>query len=172
MDTLFYIFAGATGVAAALASIAIWAPRRTSVRVTALLVAALFIPIAYVELLEMLSKAKPMSFEWFQLGVNRATVLGVRLHEGTAIYMWLRLDGSIAPRYYVLPWRQALDERLEDAIEDAIARRTGVIITKPFEPKNFKDGGQLNVEIVPPPTPPLKKPLLPPQIFNPREFKI
>ena len=172
MDTLFYIFAGATGVAAALASIAIWAPRRTSVRVTALLVAALFIPIAYVELIEMLSKPKPMSFEWFERSVDKATVLGISLHEGTAIYMWLRLDGAIAPRYYVLPWRQALAERLEDAIEDAIARRTGVIITKPFEPKNFKDGGRLNVEIVPPPTPPLKKPLLPPQIFNPREFKI
>jgi hypothetical protein len=172
MDTLFYIFAGATGVAAALASIAIWAPRKTSIRVAALLVAALFIPIAYVELVEMLSKPKPMSFEWLERSAAKATVLGVSLHEGTAIYMWLRLDGAMEPRYYVLPWRQSLAERLEDAIEDAVARRTGVIITKPFDPKNLKDGGELNVEIVPPPTPPLKKPLLPPQIFNPREFKI
>ncbi len=172
MDTLFFIFASAIGVAAALASIAIWAPRATSVRVTAMLVAALFIPIAYVELIEMLSKPKPMSFEWLERSADKATVLGVSLHEGVAIYMWLRLDGSMEPRYYVLPWRQSLAERLEDAIEDAIAGNSGVIITKPFARKNLEDLGELNVEIVPPPLPPLKRPLLPPQIFNPREFKI
>ena len=172
MDTLFYIFAGAAGVAAALASIAIWAPRTTSVRVAAVLVAALFIPIAYVELIETLSKPKPMSFEWLERSADKATVLGVSLHEGVAIYMWLRLDGSMEPRYYVLPWRQALAERLEDAIEDAVARNSGVIITRPFARKSLDDLGELNVEIVPPPLPPQKRPLLPPQIFNPREFKI
>ncbi len=66
MDVLFYIFAGTTGVAAALASIAIWAPRKTPVRVAAVAIAALFIPIVYVELVEMLAKPKPMSFEWFE----------------------------------------------------------------------------------------------------------
>ncbi len=39
MDILFYVFAGATGVAAALAAIAIWAPRPTRVRVVALSIA-------------------------------------------------------------------------------------------------------------------------------------
>ena len=33
MDILFYAFAGAIGIAAALASLAIWAPRPTRVRV-------------------------------------------------------------------------------------------------------------------------------------------
>ena len=47
MDILFYVFAGATGVAAALAAIAIWAPRPTWVRVVALCIAALFIPVVY-----------------------------------------------------------------------------------------------------------------------------
>ena len=71
-----------------------------------------------------------------------------------------------------MPWRQKLAEKLEDAIEDAIAGRSSVIITKPFARKNFEEGGELNVKIIPPPTPPLKRPLLPPQIFNPREFEI
>ncbi len=172
MDVLFFIFAGAIAVAAALASIAIWAPRTTSVRVMAVLIASLFIPIAYVELVEMLSKPKPISFEWFERSAEQAIVLGVSLHEGKAIYMWLRLEDSMEPRYYQLPWRQKLAEKLEDAIEDAIAGRSSVIITKPFARKNFKEGGELNVKIIPPPTPPLKRPLLPPQIFNPREFKI
>lgn len=172
MDVLFFIFAGAIAVAAALASIAIWAPRTTTVRVAAVLIASLFIPIAYVELTEMLSKPKPMSFEWLERNADQAIVLGVSLHEGKAIYMWLRLDGAMEPRYYELPWRQKLAEKLEDAIEAAVARRSSVIIKKPFARKNFKEGGELNVKIVPPPMPPLKRPLLPPQIFNPREFKI
>ena len=172
MDVLFFIFAGAIAVAAALASIAIWAPRTTTVRVTAVLIASLFIPIAYIELAEMLSKPKPMSFEWFERSADQAIVLGVSLHEGKAIYMWLRLEDSMEPRYYELPWRQKLAEKLEDAIEDAVAGRSSVIITKPFARKNFEEGGELNVKIVPPPAPPLKRPLLPPQIFNPREFKI
>ncbi len=70
------------------------------------------------------------------------------------------------------PRHTLLAERLEDAIEAAVAARSSVIITKPFARKNFKEGGELNVKIIPPPTPPLKRPLLPPQIFNPREFKI
>ncbi|MEE9317074.1 MAG: hypothetical protein V3U48_02145, partial [Rhodospirillales bacterium] len=61
MDILFYVFAGATGVAAALASIPIWAPRPTRVRVLAVVVAGLFIPVVYVQTVEMLSKPKPMS---------------------------------------------------------------------------------------------------------------
>ncbi len=172
MDVLFYIFAATTGVAAALASIAIWSPRKTPVRVAAVVIAAMFIPIVYVELVEMLAKPKPMSFEWFERRAETATVLGVSLHEGTAIYMWLRLDGAMEPRYYVLPWRQALAEKLEDAVEEAIGEHAAVIITKPFGRKNFKKGGHLNVEIVRPPRPPQKLPRLPPQIFNPREFKI
>ena len=172
MDVLFYIFASATGVAAALASIAIWAPRAVPPRVAAVAIAALFIPIAYVELIEMLSKPKPMSFEWFERNADNATVLGVSLHEGEAIYMWLRLDGAMEPRYYVLPWRQPLAERLEDAIEAAVAKHSAVIITRPFDRKNLEELGELNVKIVPPPLPPRKRPPLPPRIFNPREFSI
>ena len=50
MDVLFYAFAGATGVAAALATIAIWAPRPTRVRVLAVVITTLFIPVVYVEM--------------------------------------------------------------------------------------------------------------------------
>jgi hypothetical protein len=49
MDTLIYLFITATLIAAALASLAIWAPRRTWVRVSALAVAALLIPVSYVQ---------------------------------------------------------------------------------------------------------------------------
>ena len=58
MDILFYVFAAAAGVAAALAAIAIWAPRPARVRVVALCVAALFIPVFYVQSIEILGPPK------------------------------------------------------------------------------------------------------------------
>jgi len=90
MDILFFIFAGATGIAAALASIAIWAPRPTRVRLVALTITLLFLPVVYVQLIEMLSRPKPMSFEWYQRNEAKAELLGISLDEGQSIYLWLR----------------------------------------------------------------------------------
>ncbi len=172
MDILFYVFAGATGVAAALASIAIWAPRPTRVRVLAITITALFIPLVYMQLIEMLSKPKPMSFEWYQRNEEKAVLLGISLHEGESIYLWLRLAGSFEPRYYVIPWNLRLAERLEDAADEAVRRNSTIVLKNPFYRRSFEEWGDLNFEIFPPPLPPQKRPPLPPRIFNPRELSI
>ncbi len=172
MDILFYVFAGATGVAAALASIAIWAPRPTRVRVLAVVVATLFIPVVYFEMVEMLSKPKPMSFEWYERNTDKAILLSISLDEGNAIYLWLRIDGSLEPRNYKIPWNLRLAEKLEDAYEDAVKRNSTIVLRKPFWRRSLDEWGDLNVEITPPPLPPQKRPPLPPRFFNPREKSI
>ena len=141
MDILFFVFAGATGVAAALASIAIWAPRPTRVRVLAVTVTALFIPIVYMQLIEMLSKPKPMSFEWYQRDAEKAVLLGISLDEGESIYLWLRLAGSVEPRYYVIPWNLKLAERLEDAVDDAVRQNSTIVLKNPL-PEKFRGMGR------------------------------
>ena len=172
MDILFYVFAGATGVAAALAAIAIWAPRPTRVRIIALCVAALFIPVVYVQSIEMLSKPKPASFEWYERANDRAELLGVSFDEGQAIYVWPRIAGSFEPRSYVLPWNIRLAEKLEDAVDDAVRKKSMVILKDPFHRRSLDEWGDLNVEIVPPPLPPRKNLPLPPRVFNPRDGSI
>ncbi len=173
MDTLIYVFIAATAVTAVLASLAIWAPRQTRVRFAALFVAALAIPISYVQFVEFLSKPKPKSFEWFQSNVEEAEILAVSLKEGEAIYMWLRLDGALEPRYYEFPWNLKLAERLEEDVDNAIARNSRLIIKNPFERRPEGDPmGDLNIQIIPPPLQPLKKPKLPPRIFNPRKQEV
>ena len=173
MSVLFYIFAAATAIAAVLATIAIWAPRRARVRIAATAITTLFLPIVYAQVVEVLGKPKPVSFEWYERNVERAALLGVSLEEGKAIYLWLRLDGSLEPRAYVVPWSLRLAEKLEDAVDEAVRRRAGIVITKPFFKKSLEEQGDLNIEIRPPPTPPLKgTPPPPPQIFNPREKKV
>lgn len=172
MDILIYIFAAAVGIAAILASIAIWAPRKVLIRALAVAAAALFMPLAYVYFVGLLSKPKPVSFAWFERNVERAVVLSISLHEGEAIYLWLRLDGEFEPRYYRLPWQQRDAEALEDAV-DAVSKSKGsIILQRPFTNHGFEDRGSLNVQIVPPPSMPRKPPPRPPQIFNPRSPEI
>ncbi len=172
MDIIYYVFAAATGIAALLSTIAIWAPRKTKVRVLALAVTTLFLPLAYIQLTGLLSKPKPVEFAWLERGVERAEILSVSFDEGKAIYMWLRLDGMIEPRFYKLPWRQRDAEDLEDAVDQATRTRSSLIITNPFSRRSLEERGGVSVEIVPPATQPLKKPAVPPRVFNPRSPEI
>lgn len=157
------------GVAAALAAIAVWTPRKTPVRAVAVFIAALFVPVAYLSMHDLLSRPKPMEHEWFKRHVDEAVILGVSLDEGKAIYLWLRLDDSLEPSFYRLPWQTQLAEKLQNLIDEAIQANAVVTIKNPFSKRAFDDLGDLNVHIVPPPVPPLKKPPPPAQIFNPRE---
>jgi len=169
---ILLLFAALIGVAALLASIAIWAPRATFVRSAAVVATALFVPLTYLGINELLSKPKPMAQEWADKHVAEATVLGVSLDEGKAIYLWLRLDGARAPRYYVLPWQPKVAEKLQNVVDEAIEKEATVRIMNPFTGRSFLDLGELNIEIVPPPRPPQKRPPDVPQIFNPRELSI
>jgi hypothetical protein len=168
MNALIYLFIASISVAAVLASIAIWAPRAARIRFAALAVTTLFAPAAYMQMVELLSMPKPMSYEWFQRDVELAQILGVSMDEGNAIYLWLRLDNEVKPRYYVVPWRSQVAEKLEDIIDNAIRQNSTVVLKNPFFKKSLEEMGDLNAFIVPPPLPPQKMPPRPPQIFNPR----
>lgn len=169
MRDLFVSFTALLGVAALLASIAIWSRRRTPIRACAVVLTALFIPIGYLSVTGLLSLPKPMHHEWFKRHVDEATLLGVSVREGEAIYLWLRLDDSLEPRYYVLPWQQQLAEKLQNIVDEAIREGASVTIANPFSRKSFDDLGSMNMQIIRPPQPPMKPPSPPPQIFNPRE---
>lgn len=169
MKDLFLIFVALLSVAALLASIAIWSHRRVTIRATAVVLTTLFIPIAYVGISELLSQPKPMRHEWFKRHVDEAKLLGVSVEEGKAIYLWLRLDDSLEPRYYVIPWQQQLAEKLQNVIDEAINEGAAVIISDPFSRKAFDNLGDMNIRIIRPPQPPMKPPSPPPQFFNPRE---
>ena len=172
MDTLIYVFAVSTAVAACLASLAIWAPRLPWVRIGALAIATLLIPISYIQFVEFLSRPKPRSMEWMQRNAAAAEVLAVSLAEGEAIYMWLRLNGEREPRYYKFPWDLRLAEKLEEDIETAMEKQGKLVLQNPFENRRPGDYGDLNVEIVPPNLPPTKPPPSMPRFHNPRDLKI
>ena len=59
--------------------------------------------MAYGAMLDLLSKPKPASFEWWLAKAGEATVLGSSIRRGPAIYVWLQLDGVDEPRAYGCP---------------------------------------------------------------------
>lgn len=172
MDIIYYVFAAATAVAAILCSIAIWAPRHARVRFLALAVMTLFLPVVYIQFTGLLSRPKPIGFALFERTVDKAEVLSVSFDEGKAIYVWLRLDGMIEPRFYSLPWRQKMAEDLEDGMLQASKNRSGLIMLNPFSKTDPEERGSTALKIIPPKMPPMKKPYIPPRIYNPRSPEI
>ncbi len=172
MDILFYLFAAAAIIGGLLTSIAIWSPRATWIRVVASLLAALLLPLTYTAYAGLLSKPKPKELAWFERNVEKATVLGVSFEEGKAIYLWLRLDTTTEPRYYMLPWHQRSAEKLEEVMEAAVRNKSGVMLIKPFSSENKESWGELNIKIVPPPILPMKPPRFPSPAIDPRSPNI
>jgi hypothetical protein len=130
---IFGFFAAAGALAALLGLIAIWAPRRVWIKITALTTTALFLLVGYVSLVDLLSRPKPVDMEWAHANAADAAVLGVHMEEDKAIYLWLGFEGAEEPRAYVLPWDQETAKQLHDAQRAAEAEGTGVRVQLPFE---------------------------------------
>jgi hypothetical protein len=168
MDVIFYLFIALVALFAVLTSIAIWSPRAAWIRIVAIVIAAAVLPLSYAVLAGLLSKPKPRSFAWFEARTEKAELLGASFAEGKAIYLWLKLDQMVEPRYFVLPWRKQLAQKLEEVMEAATKTRAGVLIIKPFDDDPYAQSGSLNIKIVPPRTQPKKLPRFPQPAYDPR----
>ena len=134
MTNLPFLFALAAVLATMLASIAIWAPRGLALKLAALGCAALFLPVAYAGLTDLLSRPKPVALEWWLHQADEATVVGSQMREGKELYLWLQLAGETEPRSYRLPWDQKMAEQLQQALEQAERNGTEARMRLPFEP--------------------------------------
>ena len=133
MNDLLVLAATAAALAAVLVNIGFWSPRKVWVKVTALAVAALFIPAAYTAMGELFGRPKPIALEWSRSGLPDAAVLAAEMREDVAIYLWLTFEGVAEPRSYVLPWDEKLARQLQEARREAQAKGTGVRVRQPFE---------------------------------------
>ena len=126
MTEVLHLFAVSLSLAAVLAAIAIWSPRVLWMKVGALAVATLFVPVAYLSVIELLSRPKPVALEWSRANLAEAKVLGADLREGESIYVLLRVAGIDEPRFYMLPWDRNLAEQLNRAQREAARQGTDV----------------------------------------------
>ena len=133
MNELLVFFGVAAVLAAALANIGIWSPRRLWVKLAAVTIVALFLPMSFGAYSELLSRPKPVAMEWAKRTVPQAVVLGSRIVEDEAIYLWLSLDGVAEPRAYQLPWSKELAKQLHRAQRQAQTQGRNLMMGRPFE---------------------------------------
>ncbi len=133
MDHLYALFALLLVLAAVLGGVAIRGQGRVAVRFGAVAALALFIPVTYGTLIDLLGRPKPASLEWVSLNVAEAQVLGSQIREGVGIYLWLALPDVDEPRAYVLPWDRSAAEQLQQAQQEAGDEGNGVMVTFPFD---------------------------------------
>lgn len=133
MDHLIYLFAAVVLLSSALTGITIWATKPIATKITALVLSALLMLTAYGGLTDLLGKPKAVHMEWVKRHIPEATVLGVSMEEKKAIYLWLRFDGEVEPRAYVLPWSQEKAQQVQKAMREARRNGTAVRMRRPFE---------------------------------------
>jgi hypothetical protein len=134
MDSaIIFLFVPLVAVAALLANIGIWSPRRMWLKLSALAAAAVFIPLGYTSLSELMSRPKPVALEWLRRELPEAKLLGASMRENEAIYLWLQVPEVDEPRAYTLPWSRPLAEQLQRAQREAKKNRNGVRVRRPFD---------------------------------------
>ena len=138
MSHILYPFAIAALMVAALAAISIWSHHRLLLKSSAILIVALILPAAYLTILDLLSRPKPVSLEWSSRDLSEATVIGAHFKEGDRIFLWLQVEGVDEPRYYALPWDEKVAKQLYGAQQEADAKGTEVRMNRPFAHKNLE----------------------------------
>lgn len=164
MSPLAPIFVGLATAAAGLAWIAVWAPRRPAVKLAALGLTGLLMPLGYLALTDLSGRPKPVRDEWLAARTAEAEVLAFALQEGEAIYLWLRLPAIAEPRAYRLPWSLPLARQLRDGQEAAQRAGTGLAMRLPFEPS--LDDREPRVYPLPQPAAPPKELPPPPVVLR------
>jgi hypothetical protein len=165
MTGLPVLFAAAALLAALLASVAVWAPRRLPVKLGTLAAATLFLPLGWAAMADLLSRPKPVALEWWLKRAADATVLGSVIEEERRVYLWLQLDGSDQPRAYALPWDRRMAEQLQEAQREAAERQTAVRMRLPFEP-SLDDREPKFYALPQPALPPKEPPPAPARVYN------
>ena len=132
MTVTTHWFVITAALTALLCSIAIWAPRSVKLKVAALICAAMFLPIGYTALNDILSRPKPMNLETAHRELQDVAVISSLMREDEGIYLWLQIPEIAEPRSYKLPWSEEAAKQLHKARQTAEANGTAVQMKKPF----------------------------------------
>jgi hypothetical protein len=122
MDNLHITFAGLTLLFAALAAIALWSRRKSLFKMVALGLVIIALPLGAFAYVDLLAKPKPLHLEHRDLG--EIEIISAYLKEGEAIYLWVNV--ADAPRFYEMPWNEAIALELQTVMRDARTKGVGV----------------------------------------------
>jgi hypothetical protein len=160
MSTHGLLFAVTLLLATGLAWISVSAPRRLTVRLFALAITLLFLPLAHASLAELLGRPKPIGLDMLIRLGGTATVLASSLEENERIFLWLQLEHRPEPRAFQLPWNRTMAEQLQGASEEARRQAAALRMRLPYdasldrsEPLFYVEPQEALPEKEPPPAP-------------------
>lgn len=172
-------------MALTLSFVAIWAPRHFWAKVGALFLTVLIVVFSYLSFSDLLSRPKPIGWEWKYKDLKEAVVLQGKIIEGKEIYVLLDSPHFPEPRYYSIPWRDEEDKdgsegeegtegdlkSVPEQLQDALRQQeeepgSEVIIQAPFQRSWESRGREKKYFLRPPPAPPPKPKPEEPQTFE------
>lgn len=118
-------------LAGALALFAILGPRQRAFKSLALGCTALFLPLSYFAINDLLSRPKPLQIVVAKEHLHNAIVTASLMREDEAIYLWLQMPGVREPRAYQLPWNEQMAIELHEAEREAEVEGTEVQMQLP-----------------------------------------
>lgn len=98
-------------IVTALATIVIRSHHHIGIKWAGVALVALWLPISYLSLNDLLSRPKPVTLEF--LDFDTLTVIASQSVEDESIYLWLQMDDG--PRSYVMPWSESSARQLHEA---------------------------------------------------------
>lgn len=128
-----FVFVLAAAAAVGLGFLAVWSRRGLAPRLAAVALSVALVGLIGASVVELLGRPKPTRMEWVQRKGAEADVLGSRMVEGQAIYLWLGLPGQPEPRAYVLPWNMEVAKELQKALEEAAKNGSQARAQLPYE---------------------------------------
>ena len=164
MSAMMYIYLAAAVVVTLLVLIAVRNAAPLRQKISALALAFLLFPLAFVALAELLSHSKPVALEWWSDRQADADVLAAHIEEGEGVHLWLMLDGEHEPRAFVLPWDLRMAEALQEALSQAERDGSEIKMRLPFE-RSF-DKREPRFYALPMPSLPPKDQLQAPEVYE------
>ena len=116
---VFLPFLAAILLVGLIASLAVWSRRRVRFKASVLAATALFAVVQFVALTDLLSRPKPIELAWPAPDEETTAVVASEAVEDVAIYLWLKEEGRVEPRSFVLPWNEDMARQLHESGREA-----------------------------------------------------
>lgn len=142
----------------ALCAVVAWSRKERLYRWGAILCGVAIIGGSYPLMVNLLSRPRDVTEEWFNRNAKEALITGVYIQEGTALYLYLKLPGVGEPRSYRFPWSdntRKLAQSVQEAL-DSEEGEGGVTLDSPFQPSEEREK-PLTAHPKPQSKPPIKK---------------
>lgn len=122
MDSISLFFTISSLFVLVLAALVVWSQRSRVLRWMSVVIALVTIPLLYWGAVDLLSRARPITFSFFK---EKVLLEGYYLENKIALYVLTREENK-PPRFYVLDWDKNMEKIIDELLRALeVQGRTG-----------------------------------------------